>query len=156
MHYRVERFYPGVDRQKFWDMFVDYEGWTNSDILAGKISILSPGEGHPMGRGAVRTVLSGSLSITEDIIAFQPPAHFVYASRNGAMPVNDFLGELFLVSRPDGLALTYLASFNPKVRGTGWLFRLLFRRAHVSVFRALGEAYAARHGAPGTGRAERA
>ena len=91
----VEQFYPGFDRRKFWEFFVDYEGWSKSDILAGEISIITPGEGHPMGKGAVRSVVSGSMTISEDVIAFQQPVYFAYASRNGVMPVNDFVGELF-------------------------------------------------------------
>lgn len=146
-HYEVVTFYPNFDRQKYWDMFVDYEGWTQSDILSGEISILEPGEGHPMGKGAVRSVVSGSMTITEDITAFQPPAYFAYASRNGVMPVNDFVGELFLEQRADGVVVTYKAGFNPRYFGTGWLFRIVFRRAHVSFFSALGKAYEARYGA---------
>lgn len=146
--YVVEQFYPGFDRQKFWELFVDYEGWSKSDILAGEISIVTPGEGHPMGKGAVRKVVSGSMTITEDVVAFQEPVYFAYASRNGVMPVNDFVGELFLEQRPDGLATTYKASFNPRYFATGWLFRIVFRRAHVSFFQALGKAYEARYGAP--------
>ncbi|WP_460274737.1 SRPBCC family protein [Celeribacter sp. ULVN23_4] len=147
-HYNVVTVYPGFERQKYWDMFVDYEGWTQSDILAGEISILEPGEGHPMGKGAVRSVVSGSMTITEDITAYQSPSYFAYASRNGVMPVNDFVGELFLEQRAGDLVVTYKAGFNPRYFGSGWLFRIVFRRAHVSFFEALGKAYKSRYGVP--------
>ena len=147
-HYEVVHFYPGFDRQEFWDLFVDYESWSQSDMLPGEISVIEPGNGHPMGKGAVRSVVSGSMTITEDITGFQPPVYFAYASRNGAMPVNDFVGELFLEQRADGLVATYKAGFNPRYFGTGWLFRIMFRRAHRSFFRGLGRAYEARYGRP--------
>ena len=101
--YEIERFYPGSDRQKFWDLFVDNEGWTESDILPGEISKLEPGEGHPQGRGAVRSVRSGRITITEDVVGFRAP-EFSYASRNGSLPVNDFGGELLLEDRGSSLA----------------------------------------------------
>ena len=148
IHYGIEHFYPGFDRQKFWDLFVDYEGWSKSDILPSEISIVTPGEGHPMGKGAVRKVVSGSMTIIEDIVGFQPPEYFSYASRNGAMPVNDFAGELFLEQRSDGLLARYKGGFNPKRFGTGWLLRIVFRRAQTSAFRGLGKAYEERYGSP--------
>lgn len=146
-HYEIEHFYPGFDRQKFWDLFVDHEGWSRSDILPSEISIVKPGEGHPQGKGAVRKVVSGSMVILEDITGFQPPVYFSYASRNGAMPVNEFGGELFLEARPDGLLARYGGGFNPRYFGTGWLFRRIFRAVQKSAFRGLGKAYEARYSA---------
>lgn len=48
-HYELEHFYPGVERAKFWDLFVDHEAWSESEFLLGKITIVKPGEGHPQG-----------------------------------------------------------------------------------------------------------
>lgn len=148
-HYGIDHFYPGFDRQKFWDLFVDYEAWSKSDILPSEISIVEPGEEHPMGKGAVRKVVSGSMIILEDIVGFQAPEYLSYASRNWDMPVNDFQGELFLEQEQDGLRARYKGSFNPKHFGTGWLFRIIFRRAQSAAFRGLGQAYEARYGSPG-------
>ncbi len=145
--YEIEHFYPGFDRQKFWDLFVDNEGWSRSDILPGQISIIKPGRGHPQGAGGVRAVSSGSMNIIEDVVGFQPPEYFSYASRNGSMPVNEFGGTLFLEQRDDGLLARYRGGFNPKYFGTGWLFRRIFRAAQKSAFRGLGRAYTARYGA---------
>jgi len=149
-HYGIDHFYPGLDRQKFWDLFVDYEAWSKSDILPSEISIVEPGEGHPMGKGAVRKVVFGSMIIIEDIVGFQPPGYFSYASRNGDMPVDEFLGELFLEQEQDGLRVRYKGSFNPKHFGMGWLFRIIFRRAQSAAFRGLGQAYEARYGRTAT------
>lgn len=147
--YEIEHFYPGFDRQQFWDLFVDNDGWTKSDILPGEISIVEPGEGHPQGRGAVRSVQSGRLTITEDIVGFRAPECFSYASRNGSMPVNDFGGELRLDEREGGVLARYKGGFNPKYPGTGWILKRVLRAAQRSAFRGLGRAYADRYGAQG-------
>ncbi|GAA0411150.1 hypothetical protein GCM10009133_19500 [Cocleimonas flava] len=143
VYYEIEYFYPDVDQQKFWDMFFDYEAWSKSDILPGEISIIKPGKDDPLGVGAVRSVISGSLNITEDIVGFRPPEYFSYATRNGSMPVNDFGGELFLEVYKGGLLSKYKGGFNPKYFGTGWLMKYVFRRAQKSAFIGLGKAYKA-------------
>ena len=144
--YDLEHFFPSADRQKVWDLFVDHEAWTSSDILPGAISVLEPGAGHPQDLGAVRRVVSGRLSITEDVIGFRAPEYFGYATRDGSLPVNDFGGELFLEQRADGLLARHQGGFNPKYVGTGRVLRLLLARAQRSAFRGLGKAYAARFG----------
>ena len=40
MNYELERFYPGFDRKKLWDLFVDPVAWTNSEFLGGEITII--------------------------------------------------------------------------------------------------------------------
>jgi len=142
-HYEIEQFYPNFDRQKFWDLFVDHEAWSKSDFLPGEIIILKQGKDHPQGEGALRSVITGSMKIKEDIVGFQPPQYFSYSTHNGSMPVNDFGGELFFEEQKDGLLAKYKGSFNPKYFGTGWLFKHLLRLAQKSAFRSLGKAYKA-------------
>ncbi len=143
--YDIEHFYPGFNRQKFWELFVDHEGWSKSDMLPGQISIVEPGEGHPQGRGAVRSVKSGRMTITEDVVGFRAPEYFSYASRDGGMPVNHFRGELHLAERDGGVLALYSGGFVPKYPGTGWIFKRIFRAAQRSAFRGLGREYEARY-----------
>lgn len=143
IHYELEHFYPGFDRQKFFDLFVNHEAWTESEFMPGKVSIIKPGKDHPLGLGAVRAVDSGRMIIEEDIVGFQSPEYFSYASRNGSMPVNDFVGELFLKEQKGGVLAKYKGSFNPKRFGTGWIFKYVFRSVHKSAFRDLEKAYKA-------------
>lgn len=145
IHYELEHFYPDVDRKKFWDMFVDPEAWSKSDLLQGEITIIKPGEEHPQGLGAVRILTTGSMKIKEEIVGFRPPEYFSYATYNGSLPVNDFGGELYFEEQKDGLYAKYKGSFNPKYWGTGWLFKYLFRSAQKSAFRSLGKAYEANY-----------
>lgn len=143
IHYELEHFYPNVDRQKFWDLFVDHETWSKSEFLPGEIKIIKPGKDHPQGAGAVRSVVTESMNIIEDIVGFHPPEYFSYVTHNGSMPVNDFGGELFFEEQKDGLLVRYKGSFNPKYFGTGWIFKYFLRSAQKSVFQKLGKAYKA-------------
>ena len=97
---------------------------------------------------AVRFVESGRMTIVENVVGFEPPALFAYASRNGSLPVDDFAGEFRLDPHPDGLRARHRGGFSPKIAGTGWLFRLLLRAAQGAAFRGLGTAYEARYGRP--------
>lgn len=142
IHYELAHFYPNFNRQKFFDLIVDHEAWTNSEFLP-EIRIIKPGKNHPLGLGAVRLVISGRMNIKEDVIGFESPNYFSYTSHNGSMPVNDFSGELFLEDKNGGVFVKYKGSFNPKYFGTGWLFKYLFQSAQKSAFRNLGKAYQA-------------
>lgn len=141
IQYEFEYFFPSVDRQKLWDLFVDHEAWSKSDLLPGEITILKPGKDHPQGEGATRSVAAGSMNITEDIVGFRSPEYFSYATHNGALPVNDFAGEMFFEQQGGGLLAKYKGGFNPKYFGTGWLFKIFLRSAQMSAFRKLGKAY---------------
>ena len=139
--YKIEHFYPGFDQKKFFNMFVDHEAWTKSDLLPGDITILKPGKVHSQGLGAVRQVISGNMTIIEDIVGFESPNLFQYSSRNGSMPVNDFGGMLVLVPKDDGVLAKYEGGFNTRYFGTGRLFRFLFRRGQKTAFANLEKAY---------------
>ena len=143
IHYEFEYFFPDVDRKKLWDLFVDHEAWSKSDVLPGEITILKPGYGHPQGEGATRSVSAGSMTIKEDIVGFRSPEYFSYATHNGGLPVNDFVGEMFFEEKKDGLLAKYKGRFNPKYFGTGWLFKIFLRSAQRSACRDLGKAYRA-------------
>lgn len=142
IHYELDHFYPGFDCQKFFDLFVNNEIWTESEFLP-EVRIIKPGKDHPMGLGAVRFLLSGRMKIKEEIVGFQSPEYFSYATQNGSMPVNDFGGKLFLEGNNNGVYIKYHGSFNPKYFGTGWIFKRIFSSAQKSAFENLGKAYKA-------------
>lgn len=149
--YELEHHYPGADRQRFWDMFVDHEAWSRSDLLPGQMAVIEPGDGHPLGTGAVRSVTTGRMVITEDIVEARAPELFRYEARDGSMPVLDFGGELRLEQQPDGVLARYRGGFNPKYPGTGRPLRFVLRLAQRTALRRLGRAYA-EHTTPSVSR----
>lgn len=141
IHYELEHFYPKFDRQKFWDLFVDYEGWSKSKYLPGKITILKAGKGHPLGVGATRLVDTGLIKMKEDILGFRESEYFQYTAHDGSLPVDNFGGELFFEDFKDGLLIKYKGRFNSKYFGTGWLLRKLLSKGQKQAFKSLGKAY---------------
>lgn len=141
IHYQLEHFYPGFNQQKFWDLFVDHEAWSKSEFLPGKININKSGQNHPQGLGAIRTIVTGSMTIKEDIVGFRSPEYFSYATHNGSLPVDNLSGQIFITSEKDGVLLRYKGSFNPKYFGTGWFFKRLLSSGQKSVLDGLEKAY---------------
>lgn len=125
--FEVTHFYPGRDQQRFWDMLVDPQWHSQSDLMPGEITIEEPGEGSPSGLGAVRRIKIGRIDLVEDIVAFDPPGHLGYAVRDGGMPVNKYRGDFFLEPRGDGLQFRYEGSFETRFFGTGWILERVFR-----------------------------
>ena len=77
-HYELEHYFPDVERPSFFDFFLHHEAWSASDLLPGEIRVLEPGQGHPLGAGAVRSVTTGSMVITEDVVGFRDGEYFHY------------------------------------------------------------------------------
>ena len=144
-HFELEQFYPGLYREKSFDLFADYKAWSKSEFLRGETTIVKPGEGYPQGLGAVRSLAIGRMTIVEDIAGFIPHEYFSYSTYNGSMPVNDFSGGLFFEDKEDGLFVKYKGSFNPEYFGTGRLFSSFLRRAQKSAYESLGKVYKAHH-----------
>ncbi len=125
--FEFNHFFPEFEPQKFWDFHVDDVWYTQSDIMIGEIKLLKEGEGHPSGLGAVRKLTIRNINLVEDIVGFNAPNYFKYAVREGGMPVKNYEGEFFFKSKNNGLLLTYKGSFDPKLLGTNWLFKYIFR-----------------------------
>lgn len=141
-HYELEHYFPDVERPSFFDFFLHHEAWSASDLLPGEIRVLEPGQGHPLGAGAVRSVTTGSMVITEDVVGFRDGEYFHYEARDGAMPVANFGGELTLQVLPGGLLARYRGGFDQQYPGTGRILRQVFRLVQGATFRRLGRAYA--------------
>lgn len=138
--YELEHFYPEFDRQKFFDLFIDYEAWTNSELLP-EVQILKPGKEYPLGLGGVRLVLNGNMKIEEEVVGFKYPDYFSYASSNGAMPVDDFLGKVQFEEKDGGVLIKYEGSFNPKDSDFDPAIIDMFKAAQKSAFENLGKVY---------------
>lgn len=142
--YELEHFYPKFDRQKFFDLFIDYEAWTKSGLLP-EVQILNLGKDYPLGLGGVRLVVSGDMKIEEEVVGFQYPEYFSYSSRNGDMPVDNFLGKILLEEKDGGVLIKYEGSFNPKDSGFDPSMIEMFKAAQKSVFENLGKVYTEYH-----------
>jgi len=150
--FEFEHFYPDLEQQKFWDFLIDSEWYTQSDIMQGEVTLLTPGKDHPQGVGAVRTVKIGkTIDLIEKIEGFDPPRYFSYATQNGGkgMPVKDYLGEFFLEPKDGGLHFRYRGSFKPTFFGSNWLVTALFRWRMKTMVPIWEKGYKSYHGIEG-------
>lgn len=140
VHYELEHFYPNFNREKFFDLLIDHEAWTSSELLP-EVQILKAGKDYPLGLGAVRLVNSGGMNIEEEVVGFQYPEFFSYVSANNAMPVNEFLGKMYLEEKDGGVLIKYEGSFSPKSSEADPALLEMFKAAQKSAFENLSEVY---------------
>lgn len=141
--FELTHFYPELEQQKFWEFFVDYEWYNQSDILPGKVFIEQAGKGHPQGLGAVRKLEIGNINLKEDIVGFEAPRYFKYAVHEGGMPVNQYSGEFFYEAKNGGMLWRYKGNFEPKYFGTGWFFKWFLKSRMKSMLPVWEKAYKA-------------
>ena len=80
------------------------------------------GTGELEGVGAVRVLRGGRVVGRDEIVELVPDRRFAYKHTSN-LPVRDYRGEVDLEPTPEGTAITWVSSFEPKYPGTGWLLR---------------------------------
>ena len=127
---------------------MDHEWYSQSSIMPGQQTILTPGQDHPRGLGAVRKITIDKIELTEEILGFEAPGYFCYGVRDGGsgMPVKGYRGEFFMEPRENGMLFRYRGSFEPKLAGTNWLFISLFKWRMRTMVPVWQEGYNAYHG----------
>jgi uncharacterized protein YndB with AHSA1/START domain len=80
--------------------------------------------GEPVGGvGAVRRLGMGPLASLERVVEHEPPRRLAYVVDSPA-PYRDYRSVVTLEPTADGgTDITWASSFEPRVRGTGWLLR---------------------------------
>jgi uncharacterized protein YndB with AHSA1/START domain len=79
-----------------------------------------PGADEPEGVGAVRVFRDGRVVGRDEIVELVPDRRLSYAHTSN-LPVRNYRGDVDLEPTPDGTAIRWVATFDPKYPGTGWL-----------------------------------
>ena len=103
--------------QAVWDVIADQEGiptW----LGFGSVRRTVDGSKHADGRGSERLLRFAGTSITERVVAHEPPSRYSYQVTSGS-PFICHQGEIRL--RPDGgqTEVTWRIRFRPRLPGTG-------------------------------------
>jgi uncharacterized protein YndB with AHSA1/START domain len=80
------------------------------------------GAGEREGIGAVRVFRAGRVTGRDEIAELVPDRRLAYR-HTSSLPVRDYVGEVDLEPRGDGTAIRWVATFRPKIPGTGALLR---------------------------------
>jgi hypothetical protein len=97
----------------------------------------------PGGAGAIRKLGRWPMFGREQIVAFEPPSHHAYTMVSGN-PVRNYRADVTLEPDGDGTLITWSATFEPSIPGTGSLVERTYRTLIGSFARRLA-AYAELH-----------
>ena len=85
------------------------------------------GDPPPGGVGAIRKIGRRPLFGHEQIVAYEPPTHHAYTMLKGN-PVRNYRADVHLVPDGTGTRITWGATFEPLIPGTGGLLTAFYRR----------------------------
>jgi hypothetical protein len=90
-------------------------------------SLERPGDDGGESLNAIRVFHTGRSVSRERIVELVPGRRFSYALLSG-LPLRDYRADIDLTPESGGTAVRWHSRFEPKVRGTGWLYRLALCR----------------------------
>jgi uncharacterized protein YndB with AHSA1/START domain len=113
-----------------WRLLGDSSSWPDWTPIDEYTSV-SPGGAD--GTGEVRQFRNGRVTVREEIVERQPGRRLSYALLDG-LPIRNYRADVDLADAPDKAdgaltLITWHTSFDPKVPGTGWIYRQALRRA---------------------------
>jgi uncharacterized protein YndB with AHSA1/START domain len=97
----------------------------------------------PGGVGAIRKLGRWPMFGREQVVAYEPPSHHGYTMLSGN-PVRNYRADVVLAADGDGTLITWSATFEPRIPGTGYLLERFYRMLIGSFARRLA-AYAEQH-----------
>ncbi|MGH3390330.1 MAG: SRPBCC family protein [Actinomadura sp.] len=103
-----------------FDHLAHAEAWTVWGPFPGFVRSARSRDGapDPNGVGAVRRIGPAR----EEVVAFEPPTRYSYTMLAG-LPIRDYRSDVTLEPHDGGTAIRWQSRFEPKIPGTGPLFR---------------------------------
>jgi len=80
------------------------------------------GEGEPEGLNAVRVFRTGRTTSIERLVELRPGRRLSYSLLEG-LPLRDYRADVDLEPADGGTNIRWHSTFEPKHRGTGWIYR---------------------------------
>jgi hypothetical protein len=109
-----------------WPLIGEARRWKEWSFLT-RTDIVRAGEPAPDGVGAVRRFTRHGIGSTEEVVAWEPPHHLGYTILSG-FPVCHYRADVTLAPEKDGTLISWSATFDPKIPGTGRVMRGVLRR----------------------------
>ncbi len=109
-------------REAVWRVIADAPGWSRWGDWQ-KAELEREGNPPPGGVGAVKALTRRPVVSREEVTVFEPPARFGYRLLSG-LPLRGYEASITLAEAPGGgTDITWRSQFEPKIPGTGGLFR---------------------------------
>jgi hypothetical protein len=107
----------------------------------GSFTLDREGVDEPEGLGAIRIFKTGRTRSCERIVELVPDRRLSYELQSG-LPLRGYRADVDLEPNGDGTTIHWRSSFDAKVPGTGWFYRLVLENFIARTARGLA-AYAA-------------
>jgi hypothetical protein len=131
--------------ERVFELLSDATSWPRwAGPVIGHASWEREGDPAPGGVGAIRKVGRWPMFGREQIVASESPFHYAYTMLSGN-PVRNYRADVALVRDGAGTSITWSATFDPRIPGTGRLLERFYRMLIGSFARRLA-AYAEWHG----------
>ena len=112
--------------ESVWPLLAEARRWKEWTFLT-RSEVEREGRPEPDGVGAVRHFTRYGIGSREEVLAFDPPTHLAYSILSG-FPVRNYRAEVTLSPDEGGTQITWTATFDEKVPGTGRLTELMLGR----------------------------
>jgi hypothetical protein len=109
-----------------WPLVGEADRWKEWSFLT-RSELERVGDPIPDGVGAVRRFTRYGIGSREEVTAWEPPGHLGYRILSG-FPVREYRADVTLTPEGSGTLITWSASFDPLVPGTGRLMTLVLRQ----------------------------
>jgi uncharacterized protein YndB with AHSA1/START domain len=109
-----------------WDVLTDHRAYVKwAGIDESKLD--REGTPDPNGKGAVRFIRKGPISIREEIVASEKPRTFSYTIVSGP-PVRDYLAVVTLTEAGKDTRVRWTVRFDPKIPFTGFALKPVVKK----------------------------
>lgn len=108
----------------------------------GSFELERAAEDEPEGLGAIRVFRTGRVTNREEIVELVPGRRFSYKLLSG-LAISGYRADVDLEPTEGGTVIRWRSSFDPKLPGTGWLYRRQLSRFIERTVRGLAAQAAA-------------
>jgi uncharacterized protein YndB with AHSA1/START domain len=123
--------------ERVFELLGDATTWARwAGPLVAHASWEREGNPAPGGVGAIRKLGRWPMFGREQVVASEPPSHHAYTTLSGN-PVRDYRADVSLVPDGGGTLITWSATFEPRIPGTGRALVAIYRRLIGSFARRL-------------------
>ena len=123
--------------ERVFELLADATSWPRwAGPLVAHGSWEREGSPAPGGVGAVRKVGRWPAFGREQVVVSEPPLHHAYTTLSGN-PVRNYRADVSLAPYRDGTSITWAATFEPRIPGTGRLLERTYERLVGSFARRL-------------------
>jgi uncharacterized protein YndB with AHSA1/START domain len=111
--------------EEVWPLIGEARRWKEWSFL-DRTELSRAGTPVPDGVGAVRRFTSHGVGSTEEVVAWEPPHHLGYTILKG-FPARHYQADVRCTREGTGTLITWSATFDEKLPGTGHLMVLVVR-----------------------------